>query len=124
MSDSQEMQQVADVLEKAAAYVAALEDENAALRSVTHRSSTKRLEKQAQELKRNIANLTGQEVSLEVAKKVASIEDKDVREIFQKISSAESADNMGSARRRTGNRAKTASQEESADEAFARWVLS
>jgi len=113
----------ADVFEKAAEYIEAVEKENKTLKEAQQKEQDTRTDHEAEKLAKALKRATGEEVDLTVAKKIAASEDKDVRELINKLASVEEVSALGSARRRQGSLSKTASHDNDADAEFAAWIL-
>lgn len=117
----------ADILEKTADYVAALEERNNLLESARQTEKAANVEVEAKKLANQIHQSTGTEVDLSVAKKIAASDDKDVKELISKLASVEEVEPIGNVRRRKGSEKVANAADKSvdeADEAFAQWVLS
>lgn len=117
----------ADILDKTAEYVAALEERNDLLEQERQSEKAAHVEVEAKKLARQIHQATGTEVDLSVAKKIAASDDKDVKELINKLASVEEVEPLGSVRRRDGSEKVAGSTDDSVDEAdatFAQWILS
>lgn len=115
----------ADIMVKAAEYIQVLEEEHERLKKKLHENKTASVEEEATELAEKIQRATGTEVEPSLAKKIASYEDEDVKQLINKIASTEEVDSLGTARRK-GPSEKTAHDKndvEKAEEEFAQWIL-
>lgn len=113
----------ANVLEKTAEYVEAMEQENRSLKEAQQQEQAARTEAEAEKLAEALKQATGEDVDPTVAKKIASSDDEEVKELIHKIASVEEVDSLGSARRRSSVRSKMASSEDDPDAEFGNWIL-
>ena len=118
---SQVEEKVAAVLESSAAYIEALEAENARYKSAQTAEIEARTSKEAQALAERLKLATGEEVDLSVAKKIAASDDTEVKALINKLASADEATPMGKARPHPNAiNEKTAND---AGDAFVSWIL-
>ena len=121
---AQSMEQVADLLEKTASYVELLEKRNGELEAKEREKEASLIEKEASSIAEGIRKATGEEISKNMAKKIASIPDKDVKKVFKRIAAAEKVSPMGSASNRVSNKTAGSIDDEDPGEEFVNWILS
>lgn len=119
MSDKEK---VADVLEKAAAYVEAMESEYNSLRDTHRTAQQEQRKKEAEALADAIHQATGESPELDVIMKIAESDDEDIKSLFKKLASTEEVEALGTGDDRGHGKIKTASKDE-ADEQFLSWIL-
>lgn len=119
MTDKEKM---ADVLEKAAAYVEAVENEYSSLLESHRTAQHEQRRKEAEALAKAIGQATGETPDLETVMKIAASEDADIKNLFQKLASTEEAEALGTGDDRGHGSIKTASTD-AADEQFLSWLL-
>lgn len=117
-------EQLALVLEKVAAYVGAVEAQNAELSSAVNATQAQAQTAEAEKLAELYRKATGLEADVDVMKKVAQIDDAQVKSLFTSLTKTAAADvdSMGSAHEPRKSREKVASANDP-DEAFLSWCL-
>jgi uncharacterized protein involved in exopolysaccharide biosynthesis len=116
------LDQVGDVLEKAASYIEALEKENQQLKEAKQQEVSQAHEAEAQKLAEQYARATGADIDVATVKKIAASDDADVKALFNKLASFEEADELGDVHSTT----KTANTSDLApeDRRFLKWANS
>jgi hypothetical protein len=90
-----DLDHIADVLEKAAALVDAIEEENRELRTERASERDQRTRKEAQAMVDAINRTTGETPDLETVMKIAQTGDEDIKRLFKKLASTEEAESLG-----------------------------
>lgn len=119
MSDKEK---VAIVLEKAAAYIDAVETEYTSLLDSHRTAQHEQQKKEAEALATAIRQATGETPELDVIMKIAESNDEDIKSLFKKLASTEEAEVLGTGDNRGQGHLKTASKDP-ADEQFLGWIL-
>ena len=122
MSQQNTLEILADVLVKAAEYIEELENELEAGRPAAKKMASARIDKEAREIAKVLQPAVGHEVDIKVAKKIASVEDKDVKSIIKKLATSQDASRLGKVRRKTSGVSRLGRDD--ADQGFATWILS
>lgn len=117
-----DLDHIADVLEKAAALVDAVETENHELKSERATVREQRTRKEAQALADAINRTTGETPDLETVMKIAQTDDEDIKRLFKKLASTEEAESLGSGDDR--GQIKVASELPPEDHRFLNFLLS
>lgn len=90
-----DLDNIADVLEKAAALMDAIEEENRELRDERAQVRNQEYQKEAQALADAINRATGENPDLETVLKIAQTGDEDIKRLFKKLASTEEVDALG-----------------------------
>lgn len=122
MSQTNTLELLSDVLVKAAEYIEELEREVEGRRPLATKTASAKLDKEARELAKTLQAAVGHEVDVQVAKKIASVEDKQVKSIIKKLATSQDAARLGNVRRKTSGVARLGKDD--ADQGFAAWILS
>jgi hypothetical protein len=117
-----EKEKMAEVLEKAAAYVEAVEDKYSSLLESHQTAQHEQRKKEAEALAEAIGQATGEIPDLDIVMKIAASDDDDIKSLFQKLASTEEAEALGTGDDRGRGAIKTASTD-AADEQFLSWLL-
>ena len=111
---------VADILEKSAEYIDALEAHNATLVRSAGSVSVQDAEKRAASVKTKLTQIVGHGLDADQLDKLAMSDDPAVTALIDKLASLDEAAEMGSA---VKTQEKTASEGNSADDRFLKFVL-
>lgn len=121
MSAEHPLEMVADVLEKSANYIDALEEERNTLQTEKTQQRDAVLQKEAEELAQKYERATGEAIDVDVLKKIAGSEDDEIKQLFDKLASFEDADELG---RPHEKNASGTGDIPPADARFLNWTLS
>lgn len=116
-----DLDHIADVLEKAAAYMDAVEAENRELKTERAAQLSQQTRKEAQALADAINRTTGETPDLDTVMKIAQTGDEDIKNLFKKLASTEEVDSLGSGDDR--GQTKVASDTPAEDQQFLNFIL-
>mgnify|MGYP007086245591 CR=1 FL=1 len=122
MANANRLELLSDVLVKAAEYIEELEREAEVKTSAWREAQRQSVEREARELAHTLSSAVGQEVDVEVAKKLASMEDKQIKSIIKKLATSQDSPRLGSVRRKTSGVGRPGRDD--AEQGFAAWILS
>lgn len=121
MSAEHPLELVADVLEKSANYIDALESKYAALQDEKTQKRDELLQKEAEDLAQKYERATGESIDVDVLKKIAGSEDEEIKQLFDKLASFEDADELGRPHEKRASKAGDIPPE---DARFLNWTMS
>jgi len=116
-----DLDRIADILEKTATYVDAVEGENQRLKQAQTALQTEQTRAEAEKLAEAINRATGETPDLDVVMKLAQTDDEDIKNLFKKLASTEEVDSLGIGDDR--GRTKVASDVPAEDRQFLDFLL-
>jgi len=120
MSQQHPLDTIADIFEKSAEYIEALEARAAYLEKIASKIQGDASEKKATVLKAKLQTVMGGGIDDDMISKLASSSDPAVTALLEKLSSFEEAEELGSS---VDTQTKTASNLPPEDNSFLSWVL-
>jgi len=120
MSQQHPLDTIADIFEKSAEYIEALEARAAYLEKIASKVQTETSEKKATVLKEKLQNVMGGGIDDDTISKLAASSDPAVSALLEKLSSFTEAEELGSP---VDTQTKTASNLPTEDNSFLDWVL-
>lgn len=121
MSAEHPLELVADILEKSATYIDALETKYESLQNEKTAQRNEVLQKEAEELAHKYERATGEAIDVDVLKKIAGSDDEEIKQLFDKLASFEDADELGGPHEKNASKTGDIPSE---DARFLNWTLS